>query len=420
MKKYAFAEIYLAMLIAGSATAETFVRQDAIPPEFFGWVIHRAHTTTPWPTVPFGTWRLWDSYIKWSDVEPTDGVFKFDAFDKQVELGLVNKKELIYTFGQTPRWASTLPNEKHAWGMGAGAMPKDIDLWSRYVESVVARYKGRISGYEVWNEPKYPDASGNCKGAIFFCGTADDLFKLTVAASKIVKRIDPAAKLSSPGFTDGLRGVDRLDGYFATGASRYIDAVSFHLYSGKPEEAWKVIGAVRGSMAKYGISGLPIWNTETGYLVQNDEGTVEKDNSKVGPFSRVYTPKQAGGLLARGLVVQASAGIARTTWYAWDSKRMGAIRSSSGANTELAQAYAAVQYWLVRSNITCVTVSSGDSWTCKLKRNGRTATVTWRDGGGSPVTPLGDDFEAPVQYKPASTLVLDGGVVFASDDGAIW
>ena len=41
-----------------------------IPKTYFGLHIHRAATTTPWPTVPFGSLRLWDTYTTRADLEP--------------------------------------------------------------------------------------------------------------------------------------------------------------------------------------------------------------------------------------------------------------------------------------------------------------------------------------------------------------
>jgi len=237
---------FLSVMVFGQpAFSETYTRREVVPAEFFGWIIHRAHTVTPWPTVPFGSWRLWDSYAKWSDIESEPGIFNFDNLDKQVALGAARNKELTYTFGQTPRWASSQPDSKHAWGLGAGSMPKDLEVWRRYVEATSNRFKGKIAFYEVWNEPKYADSTGACRGAIFFCGSPEQLVELTKIASLALRKNDPRARLSSPGFTDGLRGVERLDQYLSAGASKYLDAISFHLYAGQPEEGWAIISALR-------------------------------------------------------------------------------------------------------------------------------------------------------------------------------
>ena len=53
-----------------------------IPASFFGMHIHHAEKT--WPNVPFYSWRLWDSYTTWGDLEPQAGMWKFDKLDRAV------------------------------------------------------------------------------------------------------------------------------------------------------------------------------------------------------------------------------------------------------------------------------------------------------------------------------------------------
>src|SRR5271169_2491177 len=57
-----------------------------VPPEFFGLHIHRAFGTTPWPPVPFGSWRLWDAKVHWPQVEIRKNEWQWDILDREVEL----------------------------------------------------------------------------------------------------------------------------------------------------------------------------------------------------------------------------------------------------------------------------------------------------------------------------------------------
>lgn len=377
-------------------------RTQPVPPEFFGWIIHRAHTTTAWPSVEFGTWRLWDSYLKWSDIEPAEGQFNFEAFDRQVTLGQQQGKELIYTFGQTPRWASSTPDEKHAWGIGSGAMPRNVDHWRRYVEAVVTRYKGRISAYEVWNEPKYPNALGRCSGSIFFCGTAEQLVQLTKIAHEVVKRIDPKAQLASPGFTDGVRGVSRLDEYLSAGGYKYVEAISFHFYELQPEKAWETIRALRKVMAQHKISNLPVWDSEHGFLVQNQKGSVVSQH-ELGPFSRVFSPDAAASRMVRAHLVAAAGGVDRVIWYAWDDFLMGAIGTDDGRPTAVAHAYRVLRTWLLGSTIACADDPDAPLVQCELSRNRRAAKVYWARQGDS-----GRSFTIPVPVAGRIETLRDG------------
>ena len=109
------------------------------------------------------------------------------------------------------------------------------------------------------------------------------------------------------------------------------------------------------------------------------------------------------------MLVSASGGIDRFFWYAWDSKRMGAIGSKSGMPNEVADAYATVQRWLVSSKVTCDFDIKRPTWICKLAREGRTATVRFQSGA--------------FEQKPTDSMVryvLGGDVEFASNDGRAW
>ena len=415
-------------LFGAQVNAAEVIRRDPVPANFFGWVIQRAHINTAWPDVPFGTWRLWDSYLKWSDVEPQDGVFKFDAFDQQVNLAEKHGKETIYTFGQTPRWASATPDEKHAWGMGAGSPPVDMQLWKRYVEKVTSRYKGRIAAYEVWNEPKYKDGSGECAGAIFYCGSAAELVTLTAGAAEIVKRIDPNAKLASPGFTDGLKGVARLDEYLAAGGAKFVQAISFHFYALHPEAAFETVRSLRSVMRKHNLQDLPIWDTEHGYIIQNQGKKLEPAYSQ-GPYSKVFSPEQAADAMARAHFVEAAAGVDRLIWYSWDNIRTGVVGLIDGKPSAFAAGYGLMHGWLVGSNIQCTDAPVGGYWRCTLQRSGRTAEVAWEAdvaGGRLFVVPgsgkawSGKLFGDAVVVEGGQALDLGGVLTIFSMDGRPW
>lgn len=391
--------LLLALLlgVAGSGQAAVFERKQPVAPAFFGLILHRAHTTTPWPETRFGSWMLWDSYLKWSDLEPAEGDWRFDAFDRQVQLGSQHGVELVYTLGQTPAWASAQPAQRFAYGPGTGAMPRDPARFADYVARVAARYKGRIAAYQVWNEPKL-GVPGSCGGVVFFCGTVDDLALLTRLAREQLQRHDPEARLFSPAFTGGKAGVDMLDRYLATGAGRWLDGVGFHFYDSLPERMLVTLAQLRAVLARHGLQALPVWDTEVGVLVQDEAGSIVPQHD-AGVFSRVLSDTDAGAFLARVLLLQAAAGIDRVHWYAWDNQRMGLMQQRSGKPNAAGVAYGVVQRWLVGASIRCED-ERGSLWTCTLQRDGREASVRWRADGAS----------LPAWGRPGQVQRLDGTV----------
>ena len=66
---------------AASATPDS-----AIPLTYFGMHFHRLDAGTPWPSIPIGTWRLWDSFAAWPNLEPERGKWDFKRLDRYVAM----------------------------------------------------------------------------------------------------------------------------------------------------------------------------------------------------------------------------------------------------------------------------------------------------------------------------------------------
>jgi hypothetical protein len=153
----------------------------AVPRTFFGMNINHMHDegNIPWPAVPLGAYRTWDSGIVWATIEPKKGQFDWTRLDKDVAEAGKRGVQILLTLGFTPQWASSDPeNKSSAYGApGATAPPVDINDWKRFIRAVATRYKGRIHGYEVWNEPD---------GAGFYSGTPSQMAQLEKATREVV------------------------------------------------------------------------------------------------------------------------------------------------------------------------------------------------------------------------------------------
>ena len=397
------------LVLAGVAcgAVDRLDRPTPVPMQFFGLVMHRAATTTAWPGVPFASWVLWDSRQRWLDLEPQPGQWQFESFDKLVGLADQHGVEVVYVLGQTPAWATSRPDERHVYGPGAASPPADPAQFGAYVRQVATRYKGRIAAYGIWNEPKYRQGTGPCGGVVFFCGTPEDLVELTAAARAALRQVDPKALVLSPAFTGGLHGVDSLDRYLKAGGAGLIDAVAFHLYAAQPEDTVKTLAALRQTLQRHGLGQLPIWNTEQGWLVQSEAGTVQSDAGG-GVFGRVYSPDEAAGLMARAMVLAAAGGVDRVHWYAWDNGRMGMIDPASAKPNAMATAYGVLQSWLVGATLQCAESTPRLAWACTVRRGGRSASLQWRtDGAASGAL----DKDSWVETLDGKKLALPAGQV---------
>jgi hypothetical protein len=74
---------------------------------FFGMDINDLLSGTPWPIVPVGGIRLWDTNTNWGNLNPASGTYNWSRLGQQIDLARANGAQILYTFGGSPSW--TLP-----------------------------------------------------------------------------------------------------------------------------------------------------------------------------------------------------------------------------------------------------------------------------------------------------------------------
>ncbi len=316
----------------GSATkprSTTVVSKNGIPSTFFGMHIMDPFSTyPPWPTVPVGVLGK-GARIVWSFSEPSRGVYDWSRMDAYVNLAVTHGVKMTYCPVAVPEWAVIDKSTCVVPFAGAPAecsgMVTNIQDWDDFTRALVTRYKGKIDAYELWNEP---DTSA-------FTGTIADMVTLSQHFHDVVRALDRNALVISPSYTVSTN----LDAYFAAGGTKDVDAVTFHAYPDAHEDpelltrSW--ISSVRLVMAKYGLAGKPLWNTEASW------GSGLSDHNLQAAF------------IARYLILDWSRGVKRTYWYAWDNFALGTLYNLKGKNPSLpALAYQQVYNWLLGAAIT--------------------------------------------------------------------
>jgi len=346
----------LLLALRGNSKSQLVPSSESIPPNFFSMHIHRAATGTPWPSVPIGSWRLWDALVSWPQIEPKRGQWNFELLDRYVSLAEEHKTEVLLPLGLSPQWASARPLESSVYQSGNAAEPQDSVDWQNYVIAVVTRYKGRIGAYEIWNEP-------NNKG--FWTGDTQQMVSLTQEASEIIHRIDPAAQVVSPAATANS-GVAWLAQFLNLGGGKYVDVIAYHFYvSPQPPEAMvPLIQQVRQIMRDTGVSDKPLWNTESGWQVPK-------------PFPSL---ELAAAYLARAYILNWAAGVSRFYWYAWDNHAWVSLQTTEQDNRTLApagRAYGTIQKWLAGAELNGCEENADHVWVCRLTRNGVPNWILW-------------------------------------------
>ena len=74
----------LLMSVAGMAADTDNAPNGPIPATLFGLHMHKPMIlkNQPWPTVPFGAGRLWDTGTYWAEINVAEGKYDWDLLDK--------------------------------------------------------------------------------------------------------------------------------------------------------------------------------------------------------------------------------------------------------------------------------------------------------------------------------------------------
>jgi Beta-galactosidase len=328
----------------------------AVSDRYFGMHVGFVDPATPWPSVPFGTWRLWDANVTWKDLEPQKGVWDFSRLDALVAMGEAHKVDMILPLALTPQWASRRPNEASSYTPGAAAPPVNVDDWIDYVKTVTARYKGRIAYYEMWNEVNVPGT---------WTGTAAEIVSLQQAAYAAIKSVDPDAKLISANVASSS-GLPMLKQLLDLGYANSADIIGYHFYvsSDPPEAIATLFSQVYLQLNQHGVN-KPVWNTETGWLLPN----------------AIMNEDEAAAVAVRAMLIGRSAGIERFVWYEWDNHCCVALYMTEADNatpTPAALAYANLQEWLVGNKLGSCAADGSGTWSCDLDfSDGRHGQILW-------------------------------------------
>lgn len=354
--------------------------------QFFGMHVHRVADLPGWPTAQAGSWRLWDAYTSWRDLEPKKGQWNFSQLDFDVNFASQRGVEILLPLGNTPVWASARPAESCAYGVGCAAEPQNMLDWRNYVRTVATRYKGKIKQFELWNEVNLKE---------FYSGSQDKLLELQKAAYEELKAVDPDNILVAPSITgNNTNELSKLDSYLAKGAGTYADVISYHMYTpaSSPEALIPLVLEIRKIMHKHGVDKKPLWNTESGWALLNNDGT--SFPSPVNPKWRQLNNELGAAYLSRAYILAAVLGVERNYWYAWDNKILGFVDPSTKNPKGAAVAIGNLSTWVKGGAIQRCDMVQGNFWVCQFTHvSGAVRYIVWsaNDMQGDFLVPNGWD-----------------------------
>lgn len=216
--------------------------------------------------------------VPWKDVELSPGVYKIPKWVEDTVSQAISRKIeplLILDYGN-PLYG----NDKPVTG-------GQVDAFRRYAVYVVSHFRGKVRGYELWNEWNSNVGNTTPMGADKYIDFAKGVLPALRAA-------DPDAKFISAGPSGGGVRDGWLKTFIVLKGFTIFDGVALHPYNwnlagaGRPEDAIDSIDAIESVAREYNDGkDVPLYVTEMGW--PSHVGNSGRDPAAVANYlSRFY------------------------------------------------------------------------------------------------------------------------------------
>ncbi len=325
---------------------------DPVPNQYFGIHIHSQNLPWPHDQLNIGAVRLWDASgdnppnddAQWAAINIAPGTYNWTTLDLHVARAQAQGAEIVFNLGRTPSWASARPNEFSPYGNGQAAEPADDQYWRDWVLAVATRYRGRITHWEIWNEPN---------DEWFWTGSTARMVELAGQAYSILKTIDSENLVVSPSPYD----LGFLTEYLSLGGGDFADIIGYHFYlveGEEPEHLYQsYVPVVKYIMESHGQGSKSLFDTENGW--------------PGWPLSN----EVAASYLARSYMLEWAAGVERFFFYSWDNGEPVIFADPPDYQTlnSVGLAYAQLSSWLIGSTMEDISTGDDDTWTIQMVRS---------------------------------------------------
>ncbi len=210
------------------------------------------------------TWCRLGFPASWNEHEPSPGQYS-DRARREMDavLAALNERGMtpIVATGRPARWATSAPEGSSQWSLYPPS-PDHMPAYEDFMRYLVGKLKGRAFAYEVWNEPDIP---------IFYRGTAREFAPLLQTTHRVVRQMDPDAKVFAFGLTHYGNSARRfLNDVFEITGTDCCDGVSWHPYRPGRDDPESTsmrdeFREIREDIARFG-EPKPLWITEVGWF----------------------------------------------------------------------------------------------------------------------------------------------------------
>lgn len=209
-------------------------------------------------------------FVDWSRVEPEKDEYAWVDVDNTVKGFERAGVKTLLRVHNTPTWARPVETT-------VSHPPSDTATLADFAETLASRYRGRVTAYELWNEPNLAFEWGN------EWPEPARYAQLVKAAEPAFRAGDPDAALiagalavTGAGSDRAIGDLDYLRSFYAAEPNDFYDALSTHPYgfgrppATPPEQALGLRRAEehRALMTAHGDGDKSLWLTEVGWVQQ--------------------------------------------------------------------------------------------------------------------------------------------------------
>lgn len=233
----------------------------------------------------------------WQRTEREKGVYDFAWLDD-----IVNN---LIARGMTPWiclcYGNELYNEEAKQYFGAVGVPpifteEQRTGWANYVTATVGHFKGRVTHYEIWNEP---DNNFSWKHG----PNTREVGEFNIATAKAIRAGDENAFIIGGTIS---RDLAFLRGILDTGMGNYVDAITYHAYT--------LTEAERMNRYRTACCICRQYNPDL-IVIQGEAGTQSSDEGHGALWHGWWTPEKQAKFLLRGLVCDLAAPMPFASWF---------------------------------------------------------------------------------------------------------
>lgn len=234
----------------------------------------------------------------WARTERSKGVYDFEWIDRIVdnliERGIEPWVCLCY--------GNALYTKEAEKVFGAVGCPpifteEEKTAWEKYVKVFVKHFEGRVTYYEVWNEP---DGEWCWKHG----PNATELGRFTRDTGRYIKSVAPEAKVI--GGVTCMRSLAYLNEAFAAGMGEYLDFVSFHEYINDETRVFETVEAFSALAHEYNPNIR---------IIQGESGSQSRMGGHGALCTAGWTEEIQAKQLARHTIADLMSGVHFTSYF---------------------------------------------------------------------------------------------------------